>query len=76
MIVVDLGNTNIFIGIYKKSRLYCVYRLETKSKKYFPILIITGGLANTFKDKIEMKYYYEPYLTLQGLYLIGFKKYA
>ena len=30
----------------------------------------------SYKDQIEMKYYYEPHLTLQGLYLIGLKKYA
>ena len=45
-------------------------------KKYLPTLILTRGLATTFKDQIEMKYYYEPYLTLEGLYLIGLKKYA
>ena len=34
------------------------------------------GLATTFKEQIKMKYNYEPHLTLQGLYLIGLKKYA
>ena len=45
-------------------------------KKYRPSLILTGGLANIFKDQIIMKSYYEPHLTLEGLYLIGLKKYA
>ena len=45
-------------------------------KKYRPSLILTGGLANIFKDQIIMKSCYEPYLTLEGLYLIGLKKYA
>ena len=87
MIVVDIGNTNIVIGIYVKSKLSHVYRFETKSKKflnsikktinekkYLPALILTGGLATTFKDQIEMKCYFEPHLTLLGLYLIGLKK--
>jgi pantothenate kinase type III len=45
-------------------------------KKYLPTIILTGGLAITFKEQIEMKCYYEPHLTLQGLYLIGLKKNA
>jgi len=71
MIVIDIGNINIVIGIYVKSKLSHVYRFE---KKYLPIIILTGGLATTFKDQIEMKCYLEPYLTLLGLYLIGLKK--
>ena len=34
MIVVDIGNTNTVIGMYKESRLSRVYRFETKSKKF------------------------------------------
>ena len=34
MIVIDIGNTNIVIGIYVKSKLSHVYRFETKSKKF------------------------------------------
>ena len=42
-------------------------------KKFKPKLILTGGLAQIFKNKIKIKSYYEPNLTLQGLYLIGQK---
>ena len=45
-------------------------------EKFTPKVILTGGLAKIFKDEIEFKTYHEPYLTLQGLYLIGQKKYA
>ena len=45
-------------------------------KKFIPIIILTWGLANIFKKEIVFKTYYEPYLTLQGLYLIGQTKYA
>lgn len=45
-------------------------------KKYKPIIILTGGLAITFKDKIIKKNKYEPYLTLEGLKLIGQANYA
>ena len=45
-------------------------------KKFKPTIILTGGLANIFKKEIAFKTYYEPYLTLQGLYLIGQTKYA
>jgi len=34
MIVIDIRNTNIVIGIYVKSILSHVYRFETKSKKF------------------------------------------
>ena len=34
MIVIDIRNTNIVIGIYVKSKLSYVYRFETKSKKF------------------------------------------
>ena len=45
-------------------------------KKFKPNIILTGGLANIFKKEIEFKTFYEPNLTLQGLYLIGQTKYA
>jgi len=44
-------------------------------KKYKPSLILTGGLAMTFKSQIKIKSTYDPNLTLDGLYLIGSKKY-
>ena len=42
-------------------------------KKYKPILILTGGLSTIFSNQIKIKSYYEPNLTLEGLYLIGMK---
>ncbi len=45
-------------------------------KKYKPKLILTGGLSLLFRDQIKKKSFYEPYLTLDGLYLIGLKKYG
>ena len=39
-------------------------------------IIITGGLAKTFETQIKYQTYYEPNLTLEGLYLIGKTKYA
>ena len=45
-------------------------------KKFKPKVIITGGLAKIFETQIQYKTYYEPNLTLEGLYLIGKTKYA
>ena len=45
-------------------------------KKFKPKIIITGGLAKTFEAEIKYTTYYEPNLTLEGLYLIGKIKYA
>jgi type III pantothenate kinase len=45
-------------------------------KKFKPKIIITGGLAKIFETQIKYKTYYEPNLTLEGLYLIGKLKYA
>ena len=45
-------------------------------KKFKPNIIITGGLAKTFEAEIKYTTYYEPNLTLEGLYLIGKIKYA
>jgi len=45
-------------------------------KKFKPKIIITGGLAKTFETQINYQTYYEPNLTLEGLYLIGKMKYA
>ena len=61
------GYTSLINGIIEKVII---------EKKYKPSLILTGGLANIFKDQIIMKSCYEPHLTLEGLYLIGLKKYA
>ena len=61
------GYLNLINGIIRK--------IMTE-KKIKPKIIITGGLASTFKDEIKFKTYYEPNLTLEGLYLIGQTKYA
>jgi len=45
-------------------------------KKFRPKIILTGGLANIFKKEIKYLTYYEPNLTLEGLYLIGLATYA
>ena len=45
-------------------------------KKFKPTIILTGGLATIFKNEIAFKTYYEPNLTLDGLYLIGHAIYA
>jgi len=42
-------------------------------RKFKPYLISTGGLAKLYNKEIIMKTYHEPYLTLDGLYLIGLK---
>ena len=47
-----------------------------KEKKIKLKIILTGGLAKTFADEIKYKTFYEPNLTLEGLYLIGILKYA
>ena len=47
-----------------------------KEKKFKPYIILTGGLAKLFKDKVHRKNFYEPNLTLKGLYFIGLKKYG
>ena len=61
------GYTSLINGIIEKT---------INEKKYLPVLILTEDLATIFKVQIEMKYYHEPHLTLQGLYLIGLKKNA
>jgi len=45
-------------------------------KNFKPTIILTGGLAQTFKSEINYNTYHEPNLTLDGLYLIGQSKYA
>ena len=47
-----------------------------KEKNIRPKIILTGGLSEIFRDKIRFKTFYEPNLTLDGLYLIGILKYA
>lgn len=61
------GYLNLINGITKKIII---------EKKIKPKIILTGGLADKFKDEIKFKTYHEPNLTLEGLYLIGQAKYA
>jgi len=61
------GYVSLINGIIKKI---------IKDKKIRPKIILTGGLAMTFKNEINYKTFYMPNLTLEGLYLIGILKYA
>jgi len=56
------GYVNLINGIIKKI---------IKEKQYKPKIILTGGLAQIYKKEIRFNSYYEPNLTLEGLYLIG-----
>ena len=38
MIVIDIGNSDTVIGIYKKKKLYKTYRTETKNKNFKKII--------------------------------------
>ena len=38
MIVVDIGNTNVVIGIYIKSKFTYIYSFETKSEKIISLI--------------------------------------
>ena len=60
------GYVSLINGIIKKIII---------EKKLNLKIILTGGLAKIFKDEIKFKTYHEPNLTLDGLYLIGQKKY-
>ena len=53
MIVIDIGNTNIVIGIYVKSKLSYVYRFETKSKKFLSRIKKTINKNKIDKYKID-----------------------
>ncbi len=48
----------------------------TKEKKFKPRIILTGGLANIFKNDIKPKPIVKPNLTLEGLQVIGSLYYA
>jgi type III pantothenate kinase len=61
------GYTALINGVIKKIIV---------EKKYKPKIILTGGLSSVFKSEIKYKTYHDPNLTLEGLYLIGKKKYA
>ena len=55
MIVIDVGNTNIVIGLYVKSKLRYVYRFETKSKKFLNKIKKTINKNNIGKYNIDYK---------------------
>ena len=55
MIVIDIGNTNIVIGIYVKSKLSYIYRFETKSKKLLSKIKKTINKNNIGKYNIDYK---------------------
>ena len=44
--------------------------------KFKPKIILTGGLANIFKNDIKPKPIIKPNLTLEGLQIIGSSHYA
>ena len=45
-------------------------------KKFKPQIILTGGLANIFKNDIRPKSIVKPNLTLEGLQVIGLRYYG
>jgi len=61
------GYVSLINGIIRK----IIYK-----KNFKPKIILTGGLGNIFQTEIKFKTFYEPNLTLNGLYLIGKNKYA
>ena len=61
------GYVSLINGIIRK----IIYK-----KNFNPKIILTGGLGNIFQTEIKFKTFYEPNLTLNGLYLIGKNKYA
>ena len=61
------GYLSLINGIIKKMLMN--NNIKTK-------IILTGGLAKIFQNEISFNTYYEPNLTLEGLYLIAQKKYA
>jgi type III pantothenate kinase len=48
----------------------------TNEKKFKPKIILTGGLANIFKNDIRPKPIIKPNLTLEGLQIIGLQYYV
>ena len=56
MIVVDIGNTNVVIGIYIKSKLNYIHCFETKSKKIISLISKKINKKNIYQHKIDTKY--------------------
>ena len=55
MIVVDIGNTNVVIGIYIKSKLTYIYCFETKSEKIISLINKKINNKNIYQYKIDYK---------------------
>ena len=80
---INLSQTKIVIGKNTKqavvSGFYWGYLLAingliekiSKENKFKPKIVLTGGLANKFKDDIKPKPIIRPNLTLEGLKIIG-----
>tara|TARA_Y100001970_G_C13526826_1_gene505689 strand:- start:50 stop:292 length:243 start_codon:yes stop_codon:yes gene_type:complete len=79
MIVFDIGNTESVIGLYFNSKLKKIDKIRSfKSSNFFenifkPQIIISGGLADIYKNKIQPKSIVKQNLTLEDLRIIGGK---
>ena len=56
--------------------VYITIGTEQEKKKFKPKIILTGGLANIFKNDIRPKPIIKPNLTLEGLQIIGLQYYV
>ena len=54
MIVIDIGNTDIVIGIYTKNKLDKILRFNTKTKK--TIELIKLRFTNQYIHRLKIKY--------------------
>ena len=54
MIVIDIGNTDIVIGIYTKNKLDKILRFNTKTKK--TIELIKSRFTNQYIHRLKIKY--------------------
>ena len=54
MIVIDIGNTDIVIGIYTNNKLDKILRFNTKSKK--TIELIKSRFTNQYIHRLKIKY--------------------
>ena len=54
MIVIDIGNTDIVIGIYTKHKLDKTLRFNTKSKN--TIRLIKSRFTNRYIHQLKIKY--------------------
>ena len=54
MIVIDIGNTDIVIGIYTNNKLDKILRFNTKTKK--TIELIKSRFTNQYIHRLKIKY--------------------